>query len=248
MQLRRATIAKGLAAVFVFNLVVMAGGAWLASQSAPPIPEQVVGPDGGTVVTDDQIRDGKKTFQQDGLMNHGSILGNGAYYGADYTAETLELIPLVFILYEALGQYRAMSAGGESFPYRLPFMFIIASGIWNFVGAGVLGFFINLPLLNYYEHGTYLTVGHAHAAMFGAFGFLALGMVTYMLRIAIDPARWDGTWLRYAFWCWNVGLALMVLVSVLPVGFLQLEVAFTESYAAARGVAFYNQPLVQDLF
>jgi nitric oxide reductase subunit B len=161
---------------------------------------------------------------------------------------TLELIPLVFILYEALGQYRAMSAGGESFPYRLPFMFIIASGIWNFVGAGVLGFFINLPLLNYYEHGTYLTVGHAHAAMFGAFGFLALGMVTYMLRIAIDPARWDGTWLRYAFWCWNVGLALMVLVSVLPVGFLQLEVAFTESYAAARGVAFYNQPLVQDLF
>jgi len=161
---------------------------------------------------------------------------------------TLELIPLVFILYEALGQYRAMAGGGESFPYRLPFMFIIASGVWNFVGAGVLGFFINLPLINYYEHGTYLTVGHAHAAMFGAFGFLALGMVTYMLRIAIEPDRWDGTWLRYAFWCWNVGLALMVFVSVLPVGFLQLEAIFTGSYAAGRSVAFYNQPLVQDLF
>ena len=160
---------------------------------------------------------------------------------------TLELLPLVFILYEALGQYRAMSETG-GFPYKLPFMFIIASGVWNFVGAGVLGFFINLPLINYYEHGTYLTVGHAHAAMFGAFGFLALGMVTYMLQLAIKPGRWDGSWLRAAFWCWNVGLALMVFVSVLPVGFLQLEAAFTGSYAAARSVAFYNQPLVQTLF
>jgi len=160
---------------------------------------------------------------------------------------TLELIPLVFILYEALGQYRTMSGDGD-FPYRLPFMFIVASGVWNFVGAGVLGFFINLPLINYYEHGTYLTVGHAHAAMFGAFGFLALGMVTYMLRIAIEPGRWDGSWLRVAFWCWNVGLALMVFGSVLPVGFLQLEAAFTESYAAARSVAFYGQPVVQTLF
>jgi nitric oxide reductase subunit B len=160
---------------------------------------------------------------------------------------TLELIPLVFILYEALGQYSAMQTDGE-FPYTLPFMFIIASGVWNFVGAGVLGFFINLPIINYYEHGTYLTVGHAHAAMFGAFGFLALGMVTYMLRISIEPDRWDASWLRWAFWCWNVGLALMVFVSVLPVGFFQLEVAFTESYAAARSLAFYNQPIIQDLF
>ncbi|MGZ0746242.1 nitric-oxide reductase large subunit [Haloparvum sp. AD34] len=160
---------------------------------------------------------------------------------------TLELIPLVFILYEALGQYTAMSETGE-FPYRLPFMFIVASGVWNFVGAGVLGFFINLPLINYYEHGTYLTVGHAHAAMFGAFGFLALGMVAYMLQIAIEPERWDGSWLRASFWCWNVGLALMVFVSVLPVGFLQLEAVFTGSYDAARNLAFYNRPLVQTLF
>ncbi|MBX0324644.1 cbb3-type cytochrome c oxidase subunit I [Halomicroarcula sp. F13] len=161
---------------------------------------------------------------------------------------TLELVPLVFILYEAINEYRAMAAGGESFPYTIPFMFIVASGVWNFVGAGVLGFFINLPLINYYEHGTYLTVAHAHAAMFGAFGFLALGMASYMLRITVDPSDWDGSWLRAAFWCWNVGLAVMVLGSVTPVGFLQLEVAFTEGYAAARSVAFYERPLVELLF
>jgi nitric oxide reductase subunit B len=161
---------------------------------------------------------------------------------------TLELVPLVFILYEAIGQYRAMADGGESFPYTLPFAFIVASGVWNFVGAGVLGFFINLPLVNYYEHGTYLTVAHGHAAMFGVFGFLALGMVTYMLRIAAPSGEWDPTNLRRAFWAWNVGLALMVGLSLLPVGFLQLEVAFTESYDAARSLAFYEGGLVQLLF
>ncbi|WP_135824671.1 nitric-oxide reductase large subunit [Halorussus ruber] len=161
---------------------------------------------------------------------------------------TLELIPLVFILYEAIGQYRAMSNSGEGFPYTLPFMFIVASGVWNFVGAGVLGFFINLPFINYFEHGTYLTVAHAHAAMFGAFGFLALGMVTYMLRIAVPEAEWDPTNLRRAFWAWNVGLALMCLLSLLPVGFLQLEVAFTQTYDAARSLAFYEGELVQLLF
>jgi len=159
---------------------------------------------------------------------------------------TLELIPLVFILYEAIGQYRTFDASGREFPYKLPFMFIIASGVWNFVGAGVLGFFINLPLINYYEHGTYLTVGHAHAAMFGAFGFLALGMVIYMLQVSTSD--WSERRLRWSFWAWNVGLALMVFVSVLPVGFLQLETAFTQNYAAARSLAFYNREVVQMLF
>ncbi|MFB6125987.1 MAG: nitric-oxide reductase large subunit [Halolamina sp.] len=159
---------------------------------------------------------------------------------------TLELVPLVFILFEALNEYRALATSGEGFPYTLPFMFIVASGAWNFVGAGVLGFFINLPLVNYYEHGTYLTVAHAHAAMFGAFGFLALGMATYVLRIT--TRNWSGRRLRWSFWLWNVGLALMVFVSVMPVGFLQLETAFTQGYDAARSLAFYQRPLVQFLF
>jgi len=91
MRLTRKTIAKVIAVAFVFNLVVMGGGAWFAYQEAPPIPDQIVGPDGETVVTGQEIRDGKKAFQRGGLMNHGSILGNGAYYGEDYTADALEL-------------------------------------------------------------------------------------------------------------------------------------------------------------
>jgi nitric oxide reductase subunit B len=161
---------------------------------------------------------------------------------------TLELIPLVFILYEALNEYRVIQETDREFPYRLPFMFIVASGVWNFVGGGVLGFFINLPLINYYEHGTYLTVAHAHAAMFGAFGFLALGMAVYVLRIVTRSAAWSTRRLRWAFWLWNIGLAVMLALSVLPVGFIQLEAAFTGNYAAARSLAFYNQPIIQLLF
>lgn len=91
MQVQRKTIAKAIVVIFVFNLIVMGVGAWVAYQEAPPIPEQVTGPDGDVVVTDEQIREGKRVFQQNGLMNHGSILGSGAYYGEDFTADALDL-------------------------------------------------------------------------------------------------------------------------------------------------------------
>lgn len=73
-------------------------------------------------------------------------------------------------------------------------------------------------------------------------------MATYMLRIATVPEKWTERRLRWAFWCWNVGLAVMVFVSVLPVGFIQLETAFTENYDAARSLAFYERDLIQLLF
>jgi len=91
MKVRRQTIAKALVVVFVLNLAVMGAGAWLSYQEAPPIPRTVEGSDGETVVTGERVRDGKKAFQRYGLMNHGSILGNGAYYGVDYTADALDL-------------------------------------------------------------------------------------------------------------------------------------------------------------
>ncbi|QCS44166.1 nitric-oxide reductase large subunit [Natrinema versiforme] len=161
---------------------------------------------------------------------------------------TLEFIPLLFILYEALGQYRAMDTAGTDFPYRMAFYFIVASSVWNFFGAGVIGFFINLPLISYYQTGTYLTVAHAHGAMFGAFGLLAMGMAVYILRLTTRDSHWTNRRLRWSFWLCNVGLAAMIFLSLLPIGFLQLETAFTQGYAASRSLEFYNGGLVQALF
>ncbi|QFU82902.1 nitric-oxide reductase large subunit [Natronorubrum aibiense] len=163
------------------------------------------------------------------------------------TFSTLEFIPLVFVLYRSLGEYRSLKARGEEFPYTLPLLFILGSSIWNFVGGGVLGFFINLPLINYYEHGTYLTVAHAHTATFGAFGLLALGLGTYILRVVTPEAAWNPTWFRGAFWLTNVGLVIMTVASLLPIGFVQLQTSYQDGYAAARSLEFYDQDHVQTL-
>jgi nitric oxide reductase subunit B len=163
------------------------------------------------------------------------------------TFSTLEFVPLVFVLYRSIGEYRSLKSQGESFPYKIPLLFILGSSIWNFIGGGVLGFFVNLPVINYYEHGTYLTVAHAHAATFGAFGLLALGLGTYILRVVTPEAVWDPTWFRVSFWFMNIGLTIMVVASLLPVGFAQLRAVYTDGYAAARSLEFYEQPHIQTL-
>ena len=163
------------------------------------------------------------------------------------TFSTLEFVPLVFVLYRSIGEYRSLKSQGESFPYKIPLLFILGSSIWNFVGGGVLGFFVNLPVINYYEHGTYLSVAHAHGATFGAFGLLALGLGTYILRVVTPEAAWDPTWFRVSFWFMNVGLTIMVGASLLPVGFAQLRAVYTDGYASARSLEFYEQPHIQTL-
>jgi nitric oxide reductase subunit B len=160
---------------------------------------------------------------------------------------TLEFVPMVFVLYRAIGEYRSFAARDEDFPYSVPFLFILGATIWNFVGAGVLGFFLNLPVLNYYEHGTYLTLAHSHAALFGAFGMLALGTGVYILRLVTPEAVWNPTWFRRSFWLANTGLTIMVFASLLPVGFIQLKTVYEHGFAAARSVDFYNQSVIQRL-
>ena len=55
-------------------------------------------------------------------------------------------------------------------------MFLAAAGFWNFLGAGVFGFLLNLPIVSYYEIGTALTANHAHASMMGVYGMLSIGL------------------------------------------------------------------------
>lgn len=91
IEVTRRTLAKILVSVFVFNLVVMGAGAWYSAQNVPPIPNSIQGLNGEPVVTESQVQQGKTIFQSEGMMNSGSILGNGAYFGVDYTANTLDL-------------------------------------------------------------------------------------------------------------------------------------------------------------
>lgn len=95
-------------------------------------------------------------------------LGLGAVFSA------LEVIPLTLLILEAYEQYKMMRDGGVNFPYKGTFWFLISVAIWNLVGAGVLGFLINLPAVSYFEHGQFLTPTHGHASMMGVYGMFAL--------------------------------------------------------------------------
>jgi len=156
----------------------------------------------------------------------------------------LEVLPLFLLVLDAVDQRQKLKEQVD-FPYRLAFLFILGSVVWNFVGAGVFGGIVNAPLINYYEHATFLTMNHAHASMFGAFGMLALGLIYLCLRYMVgDRAPWSDKLGVWAFWLYNIGLVMWVFLTFLPVGFPQIEVAYTQGYAQARSLEFYNSTVI----
>ena len=54
------------------------------------------------------------------------------------------------------------------------------SGIWS--GAGLFGFLINPPIALYYMQGLNTTPVHGHAALFGVYGMLGIGLMLFCLR------------------------------------------------------------------
>jgi nitric oxide reductase subunit B len=115
------------------------------------------------------------------------------------------------------------------------------------VGAGLLGFLINPPLALYYMQGLNTTPTHGHAALFGVYGMLGLGLMLFCLRGLTDPTRWSNRLLSVSFWCLNVGLAMMVFLSLLPQGLWQAYVSFTQDYAQARSAEVIQGPVMQAL-
>jgi nitric oxide reductase subunit B len=157
----------------------------------------------------------------------------------------IEVLPLVLLIIEAIQQYRLIRAH-RTFNYRLAYIYIIGAAFWNFVGAGVFGGgTLNAPLVNYYEHGTFLTLNHAHTALFGAFGLLAIGLIYFCLRyIAAERIPFGERAGLWAFWLYNAGLVLWILLNFFPIGWPQLVAVYEHGLAYARSVTFYDTTLV----
>src|SRR5690625_2359883 len=96
----------------------------------------------------------------------------------------------------------------------------VAVAFWNMLGAGVLGFMINPPIALYYIQGLNTTPTHAHAALSGVYGFLALGFCLLILRYIRPHLVFDDKLMKSAFWWLNGGLALMLFTSLLPIGII----------------------------
>lgn len=162
--------------------------------------------------------------------------------GAVFSA--LEVVPLALIGHEALENYRMTKAAKWVESYKWPILFFVAVAFWNLVGAGLLGFLINPPISLYYVQGLNLTATHGHAALFGVYGFLGIGLMLFCLRGLFSPAGWSNTLVSWSFWLLNGGLAMMVFMSLFPVGIIQAHASITEGLWFARSPDVLQSELV----
>ncbi|WML44022.1 nitric-oxide reductase large subunit [Neobacillus sp. PS3-40] len=196
-------------------------------------------------------------FQITILLGSG-VIGIGHHYYYNGSAEVwialgsifsaLEIIPLTLLILEAYEQYKMLRDGGVDFPYKSTFWFLISTALWNLIGAGVLGFLINLPAVNYFEHGQQLTPAHGHAAMMGVYGMFAISLLLFSLRNIVKPEAWNDKLLKFVCWMLNVGLAGMVFISLLPIGLVQLKLAYDKGYWASRDPkTYFSMDIVHNL-
>ncbi len=157
----------------------------------------------------------------------------------------IEVLPLVLLIIDAIEQRQLIKRQG-AFTYNLAFLYILGASFWNFIGAGVFGGgTLNAPLINYYEHGTFLTLNHAHTALFGAFGLLGLGLVYFCLRFAAgNNTSWSDRLGVWAFWLYNIGVLLWIALNFFPIGWSQLMDVYENGFAHSRSIDFYNTTLL----
>ncbi|MCC7138544.1 MAG: nitric-oxide reductase large subunit [Planctomycetes bacterium] len=170
-----------------------------------------------------------------------SVMAVGATFSA------LEVVPLVFLGKEAIDTLRQERAAPWMRAYRWPLRFFAGVAFWNLVGAGLFGFLINPPIALYYAQGLNTTPVHGHTALFGVYGLLALGLVLLVLRRLTAGRVWKEGALRYAFWAMNVGLLLMVVLSLLPVGVLQAKASVERGLWWARSADFLQSGVLPTL-
>ena len=181
-----------------------------------------------------------------GTLHHLYFAGTPApvlALGASFSA--LEVVPLAYIGFEAYRTYKLGHATPWMSRYRWPILFFVAVAFWNLVGAGLFGFLINPPLSLYYMQGLNLTPLHGHTALFGVYGMLGIGLVLFCLRGLKPGIVWNERLLRTCFWTLNIGLALMALLTLLPIGTIQLLAAIDHGYWFARSAEFMHQPLIE---
>jgi nitric oxide reductase subunit B len=165
--------------------------------------------------------------------------------GAAFSA--LEVVPLVVLGYEAWENWRLKARAPWMENLRWPLKFFVCVAFWNMFGAGVFGFMVNPPVALYYIQGLNTTAVHAHAALFGVYGFLALGFTLFVLRYVRPTMQFNDSLMNTAFWCMNIGLVMMITLSLLPIGLMQFYASVSVGTWWARSETFMQQDIMQTL-
>ncbi len=166
-------------------------------------------------------------------------------WGSVFSA--LEVVPLALIAFSAFDDLRRGKLTTWAARYKWPIHFFVAVGFWNMVGAGLFGFMINPPIALYYMQGLNTTPLHGHAALFGVYGMLGVGLMLVCLRALEPGVEWKEGWLKFSFWAMNIGLLAMCVGSLLPVGLLQTWASVDQGYWYARSSEFLGTPMMQTL-
>lgn len=187
----------------------------------------------------------------------GGILGtfHHLYFSATPTAvlalgatfSALEIVPLVLIGYEAYHNYQISKSTKWIKAYKWPIYCFIAMCFWNFLGAGIFGFAINPPIALYYIQGLNTTAVHGHAALFGVYGILGIGLMLFILRGLYPDRQWNDKLIGWAFWLTNIGLFVMTTISILPIGIMQAVASIQEGYWYARSAEFMQTEIMHFL-
>jgi nitric oxide reductase subunit B len=159
----------------------------------------------------------------------------------------LEVVPLVFVGFEAWENIRLSRTKEWVLKYKWPIYYFVAVAFWNMVGAGLFGFMINPPIALYYMQGLNTTPVHAHAALFGVYGMLGIGLMLFCLRAIRPDIEWSEKPLKFSFWAINFGLFAMVTFSLLPVGLMQTWASVKYGYWYARSSEFMQTPVMDTL-
>ncbi|MDP3759405.1 MAG: nitric-oxide reductase large subunit [Ramlibacter sp.] len=170
-----------------------------------------------------------------------SVIAVGSVFSA------LEVVPLTLIGLEALQTYRRSKSAPWLAAYKWPVMCFVAVGFWNTVGAGLLGFAINPPAALYYVQGLNMTAAHGHAALFGVYGMLGIGLMLFCLRGLYERHLHADNLLKPAFWGLNIGLAMMVFMSLLPAGIYQAWASISKGLWFARSPEIIHSPVMETL-
>ncbi|MBK6933328.1 MAG: cbb3-type cytochrome c oxidase subunit I [Saprospirales bacterium] len=169
---------------------------------------------------------------------------------------TLQFIPLILLTVEAW-RFKNMPkiAVGDvehkdlsrNFAFPEVFLFLIAVNFWNFFGAGVMGIIVNLPIMNYFEHGTYFTINHAHAALMGVYGNISLAAMLFASKMVLRSERWSQGAIRSIFWCIDAGLMLMVVLDLFPAGAIQFKAVVDKGLWYGRSAEFIHSSAFEAL-
>lgn len=170
-----------------------------------------------------------------------SVLALGATFSA------LEVVPLMVVGFEAYSRAKVERQSLWQEAYHWPFMFFSAVLVWNMIGAGLFGFLINPPIALYYMQGLNTTANHGHAALFGVYGMLGIGLMLFCMRGLTDIRNWNQKYLKVSFWSLNIGLAMMTFLSLLPQGLWQTYTSVREYYALARSEEFMHSAVMEGL-